>query len=105
MIVVLIGLIYIMISFYSLKDINKEDIDVSKFINVADEINDNKPQINWKYVAAIIGVMEKNDLNNVKEEEMKKVSKLFLNDNNEAKVLNNVDEVTRKLKFNKIEKV
>ena len=82
-IVVLIGLIYIMISFYSLKDINKEDIDVSKFINVADEISDNKAQINWKYVAAIIGVMEKNDLNNVKEEEMKKVSKLFLNDNNE----------------------
>lgn len=103
-IVVLIGLIYIMISFYSLKDINKEDIDVSKFINVADEISNNKAQINWKYVAAIIGVMEKNDLNNVKEEEMKKVSKLFLNDNNEAKVLNSVDEVTSKLKFNKIEK-
>ncbi|MCU9811574.1 hypothetical protein [Paraclostridium sp. AKS81] len=104
-IVVLTGLIYIMISFYSLKDINKEDIDVSKFINVADEISDNKAQINWKYVAAIIGVMEKNDLNNVKEEEIKKVSKLFLNDNNESKVLNSVDEVTSKLKFNKIEKI
>jgi len=79
MIVVLIGLIYIMISFYSLKDINKEDIDVSKFIKVVDEVSDNKAQINWKYVAAIIGVKEKNNLNNVKEDEMKKVSKLFLN--------------------------
>jgi len=104
MIVVLIGLIYIMISFYSLKDINKEDIDVSKFIKVVDEVSDNKAQINWKYVAAIIGVKEKNNLNNVKEDEMKKVSKLFLNENNESKILNSVDEVTSKLKFNKFEK-
>ncbi|WP_250675988.1 glycoside hydrolase family 73 protein [Paraclostridium ghonii] len=103
-IAILITLIYIMISYYSLKNINKEDIDVSKFISVVDEVSENKAQINWKYVAAIIGVIEKNDLKYIQSKEIEEVSKLFLSVENKSNSLNSIDEVFSKLKFTKLEK-
>lgn len=51
--IMLITIIYTMITNYSLKEINKNEIDTSKFIDVVDEVSENKVQINWKYVAAI----------------------------------------------------
>ena len=61
LIIILITIIYTMITNYSLKEINKNEIDTSKFIDFVDEVSENKAQINWKYVAAITGVMEKNN--------------------------------------------
>lgn len=80
--IMLITIIYKMITNYSLKEINKNEIDTSKFIDVVDEVSENKVQINWKYVAAITGVIEKNNFEDITTKEIKEVSKQFLQKKN-----------------------
>lgn len=104
LIIILIGVIYTMITNYSLKEIDKDEIDVSKFIKVVDEVSENKAQVNWKYVAAITGVMEANNFQKVTNKEIEDVSKKFLHEDKGDYSLNSVDEVLEKLDFNKKEK-
>lgn len=99
-IIILIGLIYFMVENYSLKTINKENINVSEFINIVDEVSGNKAQINWQYVAAIEGVIKKNNFKKVEKKDIKDISKLFLKGNGESYTLSTVDEVLNILKFN-----
>ncbi|EPZ58529.1 mannosyl-glycoendo-beta-N-acetylglucosamidase domain protein [[Clostridium] sordellii ATCC 9714] len=93
-----------MITNYSLKEINKNEIDTSKFIDVVDEVSENKVQINWKYVAAITGVMEKNNFEDITTKEIKEVSKQFLQKKNGKYELKSVDKILEELNFNNKQK-
>ncbi len=88
-------------SIYQIKlnNINKKDIDVSKFIQVVDEVSDNKVQVNWKYVCSIIGVKKENKFKDVSEEEIKEVANLFIYKSKNDYKLKSLDEVLKKIKF------
>ncbi|RDY28360.1 glucosaminidase [Romboutsia weinsteinii] len=84
---------------YNLREIKKNDIDVSQFIITTDELSEGKAQINWKNVASIIGVLNNNNFKNTSENDIKDISKLFLEkskENNEFFILQ-LDEVISKL--------
>lgn len=103
-VVILLVALYTGVSNYSLKEINTEDLDVSKFIEIADEVSENKAQINWKYVASIIGVIEKNNFKSVDTDEIKYISNLFLEESTDEYKLNNLDLVLDKLDLKKKER-
>ncbi|MEG2788543.1 MAG: glucosaminidase domain-containing protein, partial [Romboutsia sp.] len=84
----------------SLKHINKNDIDVYKYIDYADKISENKVQLNWKYIVAIIGVQNSNNFKDVSQIQIETVSKLFLNKSNNIYKLNTLKEVISKLELN-----
>ena len=44
------------------KEINKSDIDINQFIESADVASGNNAQINWKEVAALLAVTNKNNM-------------------------------------------
>ncbi|RDY29352.1 glucosaminidase [Romboutsia weinsteinii] len=103
-VVILLVALYTGVSNYSLKEINTEDLDVSKFIEIADEVSENKAQINWKYVASIIGVIQKNNFKSVDTDKIKYISNLFLEESTDEYKLNNLDLVLDKLNLKKKEK-
>ena len=57
--------LYLIIGYHSLKHIDKNRIDVSKYITLVDEVSENKVQVNWKYVVSIIAVENKNKIKNI----------------------------------------
>ncbi len=89
-VIVLIGGVYSLIKWDSLKDINKRAIDVSSYITCVDDISGNQVQINWKYVAAIIGVIENNKFHKVNELEIMEVAELFIDEKGKLKSLEEV---------------
>lgn len=93
------------IKFNSLKSLNKNDLNVLKYIECVDKVSGNKVQINWKYVAAIVGVLSDNKFNKVKDSDIEQISKMFINEHD--KKLNNLSDVLSKLKLSnkKIERV
>ncbi|MGL5314768.1 MAG: glycoside hydrolase family 73 protein [Peptostreptococcaceae bacterium] len=100
MIIILLGGIYSLIRYDSLREINKYKIDVSTFIDCVDDISENKVQVNWKYVAAIVGVAESNKFDKVTELEIIEIAEMFIDSNK----LNDLETVLGKLGFNKREK-
>lgn len=87
------------VKIFSLKEINKSEIDVNQFINCTDEASYSKAQLNWKYVVSIIGVQNKNNFKNVSNDEIKNIANLFLiKDGEKYKVLP-LDDVLKKLEF------
>lgn len=88
-----------------LKSINKRDIDVLKFIEVTDEVSDNKVQVNWKYVCSIIAVKEKNIFKNISEEDIKNVANLFIYESKNGYKLKMLDKVLEELDFSDSEKL
>lgn len=99
-IILFIGM-FAFIRFNSIKEINKIRINVSTFIDCVDDISDNKVQINWKNVAAIIGVIEKNNFKKVSENQIINISRMFINEKDELKSL---DTVLDELDFNRAQK-
>lgn len=96
--IMLISGIYGFVKYNYLKDINKYKIDVGTFIDCVDEVSKNKVQLNWKHVAAIVGVIEKNKFDNVDELEIMQVAQMFINDKDELK---SIDIVLEELNFDK----
>ncbi|MGL5346729.1 MAG: glycoside hydrolase family 73 protein [Peptostreptococcaceae bacterium] len=96
--IILIGGIYSLIKWNSQKEIDKYAIDVSKFIDCVDEVSANKVQVNWKHVAAIVGVIEKNKFDKVDDLEIIEVAQMFINEKEE---LRSLDEVLEELDFKK----
>ncbi|WP_270941167.1 glycoside hydrolase family 73 protein [Romboutsia lituseburensis] len=86
---------------YSLKELNKEQIKISDYIEYTDLASENTAQVNWKYVAAIIGVIENNNFEKATTNEIKEVAKMFVNDKHK---LNSLDTVLDKIGFSKSEK-
>lgn len=100
-IITLIGGLYFLIKWNSVKEIDKYDINVSKFIDCADEVSNNTVQLNWKHVAAIIGVIEKNKFDKVDDLEIIEIAQMFIDKNQELKP---IDEVLSELNLTKKQK-
>ncbi len=96
--------LYLIIGYNSLKHIDKHRIDVSKYINLVDEVSEDKVQINWKYVVSIIAVENKNKIKDICDDKIKNTAKLFIEKSNNKYKLNNLDTVLNKLNINDKEK-
>ena len=96
--------LYLIIGYHSLKHIDKNRIDVSKYITLVDEVSENKVQVNWKYVVSIIAVENKNKIKNISDEKIKNTANLFIEKSDNGYKLNSLDNVLNKLNFTDKEK-
>ena len=92
--------LYLIVGHNSLKHINKHRIDVSKYIELVDEVSENKVQVNWKYVVSIIAVENKNKIKNISDTKIKNTANLFIEKSANSYKLNSLDIVLNKLNFN-----
>lgn len=96
--------LYLIIGYHSLKHIDKNRIDVSKYITLVDEVSENKVQVNWKYVVSIIAVENKNKIKNISNDKIKNTANLFIEKSDNGYKLNSLDNVLNKLNFTDKEK-
>ena len=96
--------LYLIIGYHSLKHIDKNRIDVSKYITIVDEVSENKVQVNWKYVVSIIAVENKNKIKNISDDKIKNTANLFIEKSDNGYKLNSLDNVLNKLNFTDKEK-
>ena len=96
--------LYLIIGYHSLKHIDKNRIDVSKYITLVDEVSENKVQVNWKYVVSIIAVENKNKIKKRSDDKIKKTANLFIEKSDKGYKLNSLDNVLNKLNFTDKEK-
>lgn len=96
--------LYLIIGYHSLKHIDKNRIDVSKYITLVDEVSENKVQVNWKYVVSIIAVENKNKIKNISDDKIKNTANLFIEKSDNGYKLNSLDNVLNKLNFDDKEK-
>lgn len=93
--------IYAFIKHNSLKEINKNYLKVSQFIDCVDDVSENKAQINWKQVCAIVSVIEHNKLEDINDLDIIEVAQLFIDDKNEFV---SFDDVLEELEFSNKQK-
>ncbi|WP_243445013.1 glycoside hydrolase family 73 protein [Romboutsia maritimum] len=93
----LTSLLAFWIKLNSLKEINKQEINVQEYIENVDEVSNFKVQVNWKYVASIIAVLNDNKFDNVSKEEIKRISNLFIESDNQKYTSHSLDDVLNKL--------
>lgn len=91
------------IKMFNLREIDKKEIDVEQFIKCTDEVSYSKAQVNWKYVASIIGVLEDNKFKNVSNTKIKEIANLFIIKDKDKYKIESLKNVLSKLKFNKRE--
>lgn len=96
--------LYLIIGYHSLKHIDKNRIDVSKYITLVDEVSENKVQVNWKYVVSIIAVENKNKIKNISDDKIKNTANLFIEKSDNGYKLSSLDNVLNKLNFTDKEK-
>ena len=96
--------LYLIIGYHSLKHIDKNRIDVSKYITLVDEVSENKVQVHWKYVVSIIAVENKNKIKNISDDKIKNTANLFIEKSDNGYKLNSLDNVLNKLNFTDKEK-
>ena len=96
--------LYLIIGYHSLKHIDKNRIDVSKYITLVDEVSENKVQVNWKYVVSIIAVENKKKIKNISDDKIKNTANLFIEKSDNGYKLNSLDNVLNKLNFTDKEK-
>lgn len=96
--------LYLIIGYHSLKHIDKNRIDISKYITLVDEVSENKVQVNWKYVVSIIAVENKNKIKNISDDKIKNTANLFIEKSDNGYKLNSLDNVLNKLNFTDKEK-
>ena len=96
--------LYLIIGYHSLEHIDKNRIDVSKYITLVDEVSENKVQVNWKYVVSIIAVENKNKIKNISDDKIKNTANLFIEKSDNGYKLNSLDNVLNKLNFTDKEK-
>jgi flagellum-specific peptidoglycan hydrolase FlgJ len=97
--VVILSLILFIKSF-NLREVNKNQIDVEQFIKCSDEVSHSKAQVNWKYVASIIGVLKDNKYDHVSNSEIKHIANLFIVESRDKYEIKSLDSVIDKLNFN-----
>ncbi|NFK78152.1 mannosyl-glycoprotein endo-beta-N-acetylglucosamidase [Clostridium botulinum] len=80
------------------------------YIKAADEVSENKLQVNWKYITALDGVKNKEDFSKANIEDSKVLGKKFLEISKSTKFKNTnyrlltLDEVISKMSFTEEEK-
>ncbi|AXU28190.1 TPA: glucosaminidase domain-containing protein [Clostridioides difficile] len=97
-------LIGVLVKEYSSREIKKDDINVSKYIKYADLASKNNAQVNWKYVASIVAVLNKNNLKNVKDSQIQEVSDLFVKNFSKNNKINKLSDVLDELEFSNRQK-
>ena len=96
--------LYLIIGYHSLKNIDKNRIDVSKYIELVDKVSENKVQVNWKYVVSIVAVENKNKIKNISDDKIKNIANLFIEKSNDGYKLKSLDVVLNKLNLEDKEK-
>lgn len=93
------------------KEIDKSQIDVNKYIEVTDRVSGNEAQVNWKEVAAIVATLNNNKFKNMPQDEIEEVASLFVKADSsvnskieEMKKINSMNEVMEILDFKDKEK-
>lgn len=86
------------------QEINKQKLDVKKYIEISDEVSGNFVQINWKYVASIVAVMNENNLDKIDDNEIRNIAKKFIYKENEVYKLNNLEQVITNLNITIIQR-
>ena len=89
--------LYLIIGYHSLKHIDKNRIDVSKYITLVDEVSENKVQVNWKYVVSIIAVENKNKIKNISDDKIKNTANLFIEKSDNGYKLNSLENVLKRV--------
>ncbi|MCY6356447.1 glucosaminidase domain-containing protein [Clostridium sp. ZS2-4] len=91
--------------------IDDKKLNISSYINAADEASKGKLQINWKYLVAIDGVRYKNDFSKTDNRSLKDLADMFVIKNsttykaeNSDYRLRSIEEVLEQLSFKKEEK-
>lgn len=82
-------------------NINLDDINISRFIDIVDKTSENKVQVNWKYVCSIISVLNNNNLKNIDDDEIAKISNMFIEKNSSKYYINSLENVIKKLNLDK----
>lgn len=82
-----------------LREINTEELDVSKYITCTDEVSLSKAQVNWKNVASIVAVLNENKIQDVSVEEIKSIANLFLKETGKEFKILPIEEVLNKLEL------
>ena len=93
-------LIGVLVKEYSSREIKKDDINVSKYIKYADLASKNNAQVNWKYVASIVAVLNKN----VKDSQIQEVSDLFVKNFSKNNKINKLSDILDELEFSNRQK-
>jgi flagellum-specific peptidoglycan hydrolase FlgJ len=88
------------------KEINKSQIDINQYIENTDLVSGNYAQVNWKEVAAILAVSNKNRMKNISDVQINKLANLFIDKDNsgEDQKLYTLNEVMEVLEFDEREK-
>lgn len=58
--------------------INKDDIDVKLYVDIADEVGHNDYQLNWREIVAIAGIKTNDYIKTIDENEIKDIANLFI---------------------------
>lgn len=83
------------------KNIDLDDINVSRYINIVDKASENKVQVNLKYVCSIVSVLNNNNQNKVDDSEIFKISNMFIKKNSGKYYINSLENVIKKLNLDK----
>ncbi|WP_315167202.1 glycoside hydrolase family 73 protein [Metaclostridioides mangenotii] len=88
-IIIIIAIVILAVSLVNklyVKEINKSQININQYIENTDTVSGNYSQVNWKEVAAILAVSNKNKMKDINDVEIREIANLFLDkdDNNEG---------------------
>lgn len=86
-IIMIVGFIYFMFFNGNVQNhINKEDIDIKLYVDIADEVGNNEYQLNWREMVAIAGVVSNNHLKTLDNNDIINIANLFIDhENNKLK--------------------
>jgi hypothetical protein len=109
-IIIFIAIVILAVSLVSklyVKEIDKSEININEYIENTDTVSGNYVQVNWKEVAAILAVLNKNKMKDINDVEIREIANLFLdkvdNTGGDAK-LYSINEVMGILGFDDREK-
>lgn len=84
-----------------LSEFKKESLDLKMIVDTVDECGGSSIQLNWQYVASILGVQFNNYPENITKQDVKNIAMLFIDSNNKVK---SFDEVVSSLDLKDKEK-
>ncbi|WP_027702253.1 glycoside hydrolase family 73 protein [Metaclostridioides mangenotii] len=109
-IIIFIAIVILAVSLVNklyVKEIDKSEININEYIENTDTVSGNYAQVNWKEVAAILAVSNKNKMKDINDVEIREIANLFLdkadNTGGDAK-LYSINEVVGILGFDDREK-
>jgi len=81
-IIIFIAIVILTVSLVNklyVKEIDKSEININEYIENTDTVSGNYAQVNWKEVAAILAVLNKNKMKDINDVEIREIANLFLN--------------------------